>query len=58
MGKLETLKELIRLGMENWRNRLEENLRKQEYYGELEELLDHITKTLNAYCEKKLIIAS
>ena len=40
MGKLETLIELNRLQKENRRNRLEEKLRKQEYYGEIEELFD------------------
>ena len=42
MGKLETLIEINRLKKENRTNRLEEKLRKQEYYSELEELFDSL----------------
>ena len=52
MGELETLIELNRLEKENRRNRLEEKLRKQEYYCELEELFDHLAKNLSAHWEK------
>ena len=52
MQKLETLIELKRLEKANRRNRLEKNSRKQDYYGEIEELFDPLTKTLNAYREK------
>ena len=48
MTKLETLIELNNLEKQNRKNRLEDKLKQQEYYGEIEELFDPLTKTLNA----------
>ena len=53
MTKLDKLLELNKLEKQNRRNRLEDKLRQQEYYGEIEELFDPLTKTLNDYNEKK-----
>ena len=47
MSKLDNLIELNSLEKQNRRNRLEDKLRQQEYYGELEEFFDPLTKTLN-----------
>ena len=47
MTKLETLIKLNNLEKQNRRNRLEEKLRQQEYYGDMEDLFDPLTKTLN-----------
>ena len=47
MTKLETLIK-FNLEKQNRRNRLEDKLKQQEYYGEIEELFDPITRTLNA----------
>ena len=51
MGKLETVIELNRLEKENIKNRLEEKLRKQKYYGKIDELSDLLTKSLDVYSE-------
>ena len=51
MTKLETLIKLNNLEKQNRRNRLEEKLRQQEYYGYMEDLLDPLTKTLNTNSE-------
>ena len=48
MTKLETLIELNYIEKQNRKNRLEDKLKQQEYYGEIEELFDLLTKTLNA----------
>ena len=48
MTKLETLIDLNYLEKQNRKNRLEDKLKQQEYYGEIEELFDPLTKTLNA----------
>ena len=48
MTKLETLIKLNNLEKPNRRNSLEDKLKKQEFYGEIEELFDPLTKTLNA----------
>ena len=48
MTKLDKLIELNNLEKQNRRNRLEDKLKQQEYYGEIEELFDSLTKTLNA----------
>ena len=48
MTKLETLIEINYLEKQNRKNRLEDKLKQQEYYGEIEELFDPLTKTLNA----------
>ena len=55
MTKLDKLLELSKLEKQNRRNRLEDKLRQQEYYGEIEELFDPLTKTLNDYNEKKSV---
>ena len=51
MTELETLIELNNLEKQNRKNRLEDNLKQQEYYGEKEELFDPLTKTLNTNSE-------
>ena len=56
MTKLETHIELINLEKQNRRNRLEDKL-KQQYYGEIEELFDPLTKTLNANSEHNLALS-
>ena len=57
MTKLETLIELNYLEKQNRRNRLEDKLKQQEYYGEIEELFDPLTKTLNANNEQNLALS-
>ena len=47
MTKLDKLIELNSLEKQNKRNRIEDKLKEQEYYGEIEELFDPLTKTLN-----------
>ena len=47
MTKLEKLIELNNLEKQNRRNRLEDKLKQQEYYGEIEELFDPLTKTIS-----------
>ena len=47
MTKLETLIALKNLEKQIRRNGLEDKLKQQEYYGEIEELFDALTKTLN-----------
>ena len=54
MAKLDNLIELNSLEKQNRRNRLEGKLKQQEYYGEIEELFDPLTKTLNANNEHNL----
>ena len=56
MTKLDKLIELNKLEKENRKNRLEEKLRQQEYYGDIEELIDPLTKTLNANNEQNLAL--
>ena len=51
MTKLETLINLNNLEKQNRRNRLEDKLKQQEFYGEIEELFDPLTKTLNTNSE-------
>ena len=51
MTKLETIIELNNLEKQNRKNRLEDKLKQQEYYGEIEELFDPLTKSLNANSE-------
>ena len=46
MTKLDKLIELNNLEKQNRRNRLEDKLKQQEYYGEIEELFDPLTKTI------------
>ena len=57
MTKLETLIILKNLENQNRRNRLEDKLKQQEYYGEIEELFDPLTKTLNANNEHNLALS-
>ena len=52
MTKLETLIELSYLEKQNRKNRLEGKLKQQEFYGEIEELFDPLTETLNTNSEK------
>ena len=56
MTKLETLKELNNLEKQNRKNRLEDKLKQQEYYGEIE-LFDPLTITLNANNEHNLALS-
>ena len=44
MTKLDKLIELNKLEKENRKNRLEDKLRQQEYYGDIEELFDPFPK--------------
>ena len=57
MTKLETLIELSNLEKQNRKIRLDDNLKQQEYYGEIEELFDPLTKTLNANNEHNLALS-
>ena len=57
MTKLETLIEINNLEKLNRKNRLEDKLKQQEYYGEMEELFDPLTKTLNANSEHNLALS-
>ena len=57
MTKLDKLIELNNLEKQNRRNRLEDKLKQQEYYGEIEELFDTLTKTLNANNEQNLALS-
>ena len=54
MSKLDKLIELNKLEKLNRKNRLEDKLRQQECYGEIEELFDPLTNTLNANNEQNL----
>ena len=56
MTKLDKLIELNNLEKQN-RNRLEDKLKQQEYYGDIEELFDPLTKTLNANNEQNLALS-
>ena len=57
MTKLETLIEINNLEKQNRRNRLEDKLKQQEYYGEIEELSDPLTKILNANNEHNIALS-
>ena len=57
MTQLDKLIELNNLEKQNRRNRLEDKLKQQEYYGEIEELIDPLTKTLNANNEQNLALS-
>ena len=56
MNKIEKLIELKNLEKQKRRNILEDKLRQQEYYGEIGESFDLLTKTLNVYIEKSLSV--
>ena len=49
MTILDKLIELTKLQKLNRKNRLEDKLKQQEYYGEIKELFDPLTKTLNTH---------
>ena len=51
MTELDKLIELNKQEKLNRRNKLEDKLREQEYYGDIEDLFDSLTKTLNANSE-------
>ena len=57
MTKLETLIKLNNLEKQNRRNRLEDKLKQQEYYCEIKESFDPLTKTLNANNEHNLSLS-
>ena len=57
MTKLETFIELNNLEKQNRRIRLGDKLKQREYYGEIEELFDPLTKTLNANSEHNLALS-
>ena len=57
MAKLDKLIELNSLEKQNRRNRLEDKLKQQEYYGEIEELFDPLIKTLNSNNEHNLALS-
>ena len=57
MNKLDELIELNYLEKLNRKNSLEDKLKQQEYYGEIEELFDPLTKTLNANNEHNLALS-
>ena len=57
MTKLETLIKLNNLEKQNRRNRLEDKLKQQEYYGEIKELFDPLTKTQNVNNEHNLALS-
>ena len=49
--------EINSLEKQNARNRLEDKLRQQEYYGDIEELFGPLTKTLDTNGEALLAIS-
>ena len=51
MIKLETIIKLNNLEKQNRRNRLDEKLRQQKYYGDMEDLFDLLTKPSNTNSE-------
>ena len=57
MAKLDKVIELNSLEKQNRRNRFEDKLKQQDYYGEIEELFDPFTKTLNANNEHNLALS-
>ena len=56
MTKLELLIKLNNLEKQKRRNRLEDKLKQKEFYGEIEELFDPLTKTLNSNNEHNLAL--
>ena len=57
MTKLDKLIELNNLEKQNRRNRLEDKLKQQEYYGEIEELFGPLTKTISENNERNLALS-
>ena len=51
MTQLDKLIKLNNLEKQNRKSRLEQKLKQQEYYGDIEDLFDPLTKTLNANSE-------
>ena len=51
MTKIDELIEVNYLEKQNGKKRLEDKLKQQEYYGEIDELFDPLTKTLNSDSE-------
>ena len=56
MSKLDKRIEINKLEKENRKNRLEDKLKHQEYYGEMKKLLGHITKNFNETASKNLAL--
>ena len=56
MTKLDKFIELNNLEKQNRRNRLEDKLKQQEYFGEMKDLFDPLTNTLNANNEQNLAL--
>ena len=54
MTQLDKLIELNKFQKLNSKNRLEDKLKQQECYGEIKELFDPLTKTLNTINEQTL----
>ena len=57
MTKLDELIELNYLEKQNRKNRLEDKLKQQEFYCEIEDLFDPLTKLLNANNEHNLALS-
>ena len=57
MTKLDKLIELTKVEKLNRRNRIEDKLIQQEYYGDIEEFFDPLTKTLIANNEQNLALS-
>ena len=57
MTKPDKLIELNNLEKQNRRNRLEDKLKQQEYYGEIVELFDPLTKTISENNERNLALS-
>ena len=57
MTKLDKLIELNNLEKQNRRNRLEDKLKQQEYYGEMEVLFDPLTKIISKNNERNLALS-
>ena len=57
MTKLSKILGLNKLERLNRKNRLEDKLKQQEHYGEIEELFDPLTKKLNANNEQYLALS-
>ena len=56
MAKIDKLIELNSLEKQNRRNRLEDKLKQQKYYADIEELFDPLTKTLTTNTERNLAL--
>ena len=56
MAQLDKLIESNKLEKLNRRNRLEDEIRNQEHYGDIEDLFDTLTKILNTHIEQNLAL--